>query len=89
MGALATLLLLVFAAIPTEAGKNHQYEAGEHISLYANKVGPLHNPRYVSRLLAWDELARFWSGDDLAIEAVKKFNPRPAGFSQPSCSHAS
>jgi hypothetical protein len=27
-------------------GSDHKYKEGDHVPLYANKVGPFHNPRY-------------------------------------------
>lgn len=31
--------------------KNHLYKEGEGVVLYANKVGPFHNPRYARHCL--------------------------------------
>ena len=47
-----TLLLFVGALIFFAAGNvrsdasDHRYKEGDSVPLYANKVGPFHNPRY-------------------------------------------
>lgn len=42
------VLLLVFAAIGARSdGSDHRYKVGDPVPLYANKVGPFHNPRSV------------------------------------------
>lgn len=44
--AAVTTLLLCFgiAGVAADAS-DHRYKAGEAVPLYANKVGPFHNPR--------------------------------------------
>lgn len=41
------VLLVVFYATPVvrSDGSDHKYKAGDAVPLYANKVGPFHNPR--------------------------------------------
>jgi transmembrane 9 superfamily protein 3 len=42
----ALLLLLAFAVAGVLSdGSDHRYKTGEPVPLYANKVGPFHNPR--------------------------------------------
>lgn len=43
----AVLLVIVSACgFGVEAdGSDHRYKEGDHVPLYANKVGPFHNPR--------------------------------------------
>lgn len=45
--AVALLLLLCFgiAGVASDAS-NHRYKKGDSVPLYANKVGPFHNPRW-------------------------------------------
>jgi hypothetical protein len=43
--ALLVLLALTAASGVTADGSDHRYKAGEAVPLYANKVGPFHNPR--------------------------------------------
>lgn len=39
-------LLIMMSAIQVQSdGSNHKYKAGDQVPLYANKVGPFHNPR--------------------------------------------
>lgn len=39
------LILLVACSLISDAdGSNHRYKEGDHVPLYANKVGPFHNP---------------------------------------------
>jgi hypothetical protein len=46
MAALLALIALLAAAGGAAAdGSDHRYKAGEAVPLYANKVGPFHNPR--------------------------------------------
>ena len=47
-GAFVVLALVVLAcALGTRAdGSDHKYKEGDHVLLYANKVGPFHNSRY-------------------------------------------
>lgn len=49
----ALLALFMFGLafqLATADHKNHIYKQGEHVVLYANKVGPFHNPRCVGGL---------------------------------------
>jgi transmembrane 9 superfamily protein 1 len=45
----AALLVLLAAALAATGvvadGSDHRYKANELVPLYANKVGPFHNPR--------------------------------------------
>lgn len=41
--ALAAVLLL--SQLAAADHRNHIYKEGEHVVLFANKVGPFHNPR--------------------------------------------
>ena len=44
-------------------GSDHRYKEGDHVPLYANKVGPFHNPRYSNNSLAMRcNLLLFMSG---------------------------
>jgi len=43
--ALLALLALAAAGGVAADGSDHRYKAGEPVPLYANKVGPFHNPR--------------------------------------------
>lgn len=38
-------LMTVFSQVRSDVS-HHKYEKGDHVPLYANKVGPFHNPRY-------------------------------------------
>lgn len=40
----AVLILLCGSQVRSDAS-SHRYKAGEAVPLYANKVGPFHNPR--------------------------------------------
>jgi transmembrane 9 superfamily protein 1 len=43
-----------FAGVEVDAtASNHKYAAGDYVPLYANKVGPFHNPR-LGRRWPWD-----------------------------------
>lgn len=48
---LAFLLCLTGCANVYASGSDHKYAAGDPVPLYANKVGPFHNPRWHSRTL--------------------------------------
>lgn len=37
-------LMTVFSQVRSDAS-HHKYEKGDKVPLYANKVGPFHNPR--------------------------------------------
>lgn len=40
------LVLLFFGAMKVRSdSSDHKYKSGEEVPLYANKVGPFHNPR--------------------------------------------
>uniref|UniRef100_A0A7N0U0H7 Transmembrane 9 superfamily member n=1 Tax=Kalanchoe fedtschenkoi TaxID=63787 RepID=A0A7N0U0H7_KALFE len=43
MLAIALLLLSTFVHVRSDAS-DHRYKAGDFVPLYANKVGPFHNP---------------------------------------------
>lgn len=43
--AAALLVLLALAGGVAADGSDHRYKSGEPVPLYANKVGPFHNPR--------------------------------------------
>lgn len=51
-GPAAVLAVVVLAcALGARAdGSDHKYKEGDHVPLYANKVGPFHNPRYSTLL---------------------------------------
>lgn len=39
-------VLLLISGLRVEAdGSDHKYKERDHVPLYANKVGPFHNPR--------------------------------------------
>ncbi|KAJ6821350.1 transmembrane 9 superfamily member 2-like [Iris pallida] len=43
--AVVALLVLALVGLGVEGdGSNHKYKEGDHVPLYANKVGPFHNP---------------------------------------------
>lgn len=43
---LAAVVVCVFQGLEVHAsGANHKYAQGDPVPLYANKVGPFHNPR--------------------------------------------
>lgn len=48
---LGFLCLAIAYQLATADHRNHIYKQGEHVVLYANKVGPFHNPRYVVKLI--------------------------------------
>lgn len=50
VGAVLAVVVLVCALGARADGSDHKYKEGDHVPLYANKVGPFHNPRY-SKLL--------------------------------------
>lgn len=58
------VLALVLAGVGVvevdATASNHKYAAGDYVPLYANKVGPFHNPR-LGRRLVGDGLAGEWS----------------------------
>ena len=39
------LLMLACGSRVGADGSDHRYKEGDHVPLYANKVGPFHNPR--------------------------------------------
>lgn len=40
------LVFLLFGAVKVRSdSSDHRYKSGEEVPLYANKVGPFHNPR--------------------------------------------
>ena len=42
-------IILAFSfGFSASSPSNHRYNAGDHVPLFVNKVGPLHNPRYFS-----------------------------------------
>lgn len=52
---LLSCFLVLFCAVGVESGgrtllgaRDHRYKDGDHVPLYANKVGPFHNPRWWS-----------------------------------------
>jgi hypothetical protein len=49
MGTSKSVLILLFGCLACQLvaadHRNHIYKQGEHVVLYANKVGPFHNPR--------------------------------------------
>lgn len=42
------LQLSSLALLASASASDHRYKEGEKVPLYANKVGPFHNPRYAS-----------------------------------------
>lgn len=45
---LVLTILITFVATQVRSdGSDHRYKEGDIVPLYANKVGPFHNPRYV------------------------------------------
>ena len=42
---LPLLLLLALVGVASAGAADHKYKTGEPVPLYANKVGPFHNPR--------------------------------------------
>jgi hypothetical protein len=52
--AFAVLAVTVLACVLGAAvdGSDHRYKEGDRVPLYANKVGPFHNPRYSDNSLA-------------------------------------
>lgn len=47
VGAVFVVLLLGCSGGVWGDASDHKYKEGEHVPLYANKVGPFHNPRFV------------------------------------------
>ena len=47
MVVIAVLLLLSGADQVRSSASDHRYKEGDAVPLYANKVGPFHNPRYI------------------------------------------
>ena len=50
------LLLLCLAGVDASSrallsARDHRYKKNDYVPLYANKVGPFHNPRYIPALL--------------------------------------
>lgn len=50
------LLLLCLAGVDASSrallsARDHRYKNNDYVPLYANKVGPFHNPRYMPALL--------------------------------------
>jgi hypothetical protein len=50
VGVVLAVLILSCATAARADGSDHKYKEGDHVPLYANKVGPFHNPRYVQAL---------------------------------------
>jgi hypothetical protein len=50
VGVVLAVLILSCATGARADGSDHKYKEGDHVPLYANKVGPFHNPRYVQAL---------------------------------------
>lgn len=49
MGAVVLAVVVLACVLGAGAdGSDHRYKAGDRVPLYANKVGPFHNPRYNS-----------------------------------------
>jgi hypothetical protein len=46
VGGVLALVVLACALGARADGSDHKYKDGDHVPLYANKVGPFHNPRY-------------------------------------------
>ena len=47
MAVVVLLLMVLFGADQVRSSaSDHRYKEGEAVPLYANKVGPFHNPRY-------------------------------------------
>ena len=46
VGAVLAVVVLACALGARADGSDHKYKEGDHVPLYANKVGPFHNPRY-------------------------------------------
>ena len=46
---MVTVLILMFSGViqVRSDASDHRFKAGEAVPLYANKVGPFHNPRFV------------------------------------------
>jgi hypothetical protein len=55
-GFVLTVVVLACALGARADGSDHKYKEGDHVPLYANKVGPFHNPRYNTRTLAVCEI---------------------------------
>lgn len=51
---LVVALLLVFRIQEVRSGADHKYKEKEEVPIYANKVGPFHNPRYLLWILWLD-----------------------------------
>jgi hypothetical protein len=63
--AFAVLAVAVLACVLGAGadGSDHRYKEGDRVPLYANKVGPFHNPRYSDDSLAMRcKLLLFMSG---------------------------
>ena len=52
MVVIALLLLLSGADQVRSSASDHRYKEGEVVPLYANKVGPFHNPRYIYKIVS-------------------------------------
>lgn len=47
LSVVAILISLLATHVRSDAS-DHRYKEGDPVPLYANKVGPFHNPRYVA-----------------------------------------
>lgn len=46
MSYVVVLIVLCCGVTPARSdGSDHKYKAGDQVTMYANKVGPFHNPR--------------------------------------------
>lgn len=50
---IATVAVCGFDSVSSDAS-DHRYKEGDQVPLYANKVGPFHNPRFVVILLDFE-----------------------------------
>ena len=59
------LLLLCLTGVDASSrallsARDHRYKNNDYVPLYANKVGPFHNPRYMPALLIFDVFINFY-----------------------------
>lgn len=71
------LVLLVAVALCVcsvhASGSNHKYGPGDPVPLYANKVGPFHNPRSALLVLFLQPLVLFFEiGEFLCFSCVRE-----------------
>lgn len=71
MAVVVLLLMVLFGADQVRSSaSDHRYKEGEAVPLYANKVGPFHNPRYFHFHFHFFFFFFFRAGSDLTSLSV-------------------